>query len=160
MKINDNGSVQFEEDEALELLYQGIELKNISLVDDTFNTWVKFWNKTSDLSLEKDEKSLEQRRNEWLFVEFPEFDIRQELIERCKTQEEINRINMEMDLFEERDLIPILRLMFYIVDVFRTNKVVFGVGRGSSVSSFVLFKIGIHKIDSIKYGLDIKDFLK
>jgi DNA polymerase III alpha subunit len=42
----------------------------------------------------------------------------------------------------------------------RKNKIVWGVGRGSSVASYVLFLIGIHKVNSLKYNLDIKEFLK
>ena len=42
----------------------------------------------------------------------------------------------------------------------RKNNIVWGVGRGSSVSSYVLFLMGVHKVDSMKYNLDIKDFLK
>jgi len=42
----------------------------------------------------------------------------------------------------------------------RKNNLVWGVGRGSSVSSYLLYLIGVHKVDSYKYRLDIKEFLK
>ena len=54
----------------------------------------------------------------------------------------------------------VLYVMKYIVDTLRENKVLWGVGRGSSVSSYVLFLIGIHKIDSVKYNLPIEEFFK
>ncbi len=54
----------------------------------------------------------------------------------------------------------VLNLLLYLVDHFRTNKIVWGVGRGSSVASYILYLIGIHKVDSIKYDLDIGEFLK
>ena len=63
-------------------------------------------------------------------------------------------------MFEERQLLPLLQLMIYLIYHFTQNKVVWGVGRGSSVSSYVLFLIGVHKIDSLAYNLDIRDFLK
>jgi len=50
--------------------------------------------------------------------------------------------------------------MIYIVDMMRKNNLVWGVGRGSSVASYVLYLIGIHKIDSLKYNLNIEEFLK
>jgi DNA polymerase III alpha subunit len=53
-----------------------------------------------------------------------------------------------------------LRLLFYLVDDFRERGVVWGVGRGSSVASYCLFLIGVHKIDAILYDLSIKEFLK
>ncbi len=42
----------------------------------------------------------------------------------------------------------------------RENHVIWGVGRGSSVSSYVLYKLGIHRIDSIFYDLDVEEFLR
>jgi hypothetical protein len=60
----------------------------------------------------------------------------------------------------QHDMIPVLKAMKYIVDTLRANNVVWGVGRGSSVASYVLFIIGVHKIDSVKYKLPINEFFK
>lgn len=101
------------------------------------------------------------RSKQWLIPdEFKTIDIRSHVISLCTTQEEIERAETELDMFAERDLFPILRLMIYIVSEFRKNKIVWGVGRGSSCASFVLYLIGIHKINSLKYDLDINEFLK
>lgn len=70
------------------------------------------------------------------------------------------RVEMELAEYKARNLYPILQLMIYIVDMMRKNNLVWGVGRGSSVASYVLFLIGIHKIDSLKYNLNIEEFLK
>jgi DNA polymerase III alpha subunit len=63
-------------------------------------------------------------------------------------------------MFQERDLFPLLQYLKYLVDTMRTNSIVWGVGRGSSVASFVLFLIGIHRVNSLFYGLEIEEFLK
>ena len=42
----------------------------------------------------------------------------------------------------------------------RKNNIVWGVGRGSSVASFVLFLIGVHKINSLYYDISIDEFLR
>ena len=52
------------------------------------------------------------------------------------------------------------QFLIYFVDTLRANNVVWGVGRGSSVASYVLFIIGVHKIDSVKYKLPINEFFK
>jgi DNA polymerase III alpha subunit len=65
-----------------------------------------------------------------------------------------------MDLYDERHLEPVLQLMIFLVDTFRKNKIVWGVGRGSSVASYCLYLIGVHRINSLRYGLDIGEFLK
>jgi DNA polymerase III alpha subunit len=57
-------------------------------------------------------------------------------------------------------MFDLLFYLKYLVDTLRENKVLWGVGRGSSVASYVLYLIGVHKIDSLKYNLDIAEFLK
>lgn len=70
------------------------------------------------------------------------------------------RVEMELAEFNARNLYPVLQLLIYIIDTMRKNNLIWGVGRGSSVASYVLFLLGIHKVDSIKYNLDIREFLK
>ena len=74
--------------------------------------------------------------------------------------DEIGRVEMELGMYKERGLYPILQLLVYIIDTMRQNNLVWGVGRGSSVSSYLLYILGVHKVDSHKYELDIKEFLK
>ena len=78
----------------------------------------------------------------------------------CKTQEQTDRVSLELELFIKHGMYDVLYVMKYIVDTLRENNVLWGVGRGSSVSSYVLFLIGIHKIDSVKYNLPIEEFFK
>jgi DNA polymerase III alpha subunit len=81
-------------------------------------------------------------------------------LDRCQTQEELQRIGQELLLYQERNLFPLLQQLKYIVDTWRTNNIVWGVGRGSSVASYALYLIGVHRINSIYYDLDIQEFLK
>ena len=71
-----------------------------------------------------------------------------------------DRIWEELDEFKKRDMLNLLRYMIYLVDFMRENNIVWGVGRGSSVASYVLYLIGVHRIDSIKYNLDWREFLR
>ena len=66
----------------------------------------------------------------------------------------------ELLLYQERGMFDLLRFLVYIVDVMREQDIVWGVGRGSSVASYVLYLIGVHKIDSLYYDLDIAEFLR
>ena len=76
------------------------------------------------------------------------------------TLPEWKRVEEELEAFNERGMQNLLRYMIYLVDFMRENDIVWGVGRGSSVSSYVLFLIGVHKIDSLKYNLDWREFLR
>jgi len=73
---------------------------------------------------------------------------------------EATRVAQELAAFKERDMLDLLRWMKYFVDTCRKEGIVWGVGRGSSVASYVLYLIGVHKIDSLKYNLDWQEFLR
>jgi DNA polymerase III alpha subunit len=92
--------------------------------------------------------------------EYHRFPIHQWLSDQCKTEEELARVDKELLLFIQHDMFDLLFYLKYLVDTMRANQIVWGVGRGSSVASYVLYLLGIHKVDSIKYKLDIHEFLK
>lgn len=92
--------------------------------------------------------------------EYKTLDIVDWLESKKLTDQQLTRTHMELSMFKERGMYPVLRFLIYLVDICKQNDVVLGVGRGSSVASYVLYLIGIHKVDSIKYNLDIKEFLK
>jgi DNA polymerase III alpha subunit len=93
-------------------------------------------------------------------AEYKELDIASYILSLCKEEYELQRVGQELLLYQERNLFDLLRYLKYLVDTLRKNNVVWGVGRGSSVASYVLFLIGVHKIDSLYYNLDIDEFLK
>jgi hypothetical protein len=92
--------------------------------------------------------------------EYKELDIAEHILSLCTQDYELQRVGEELLLFQERDAFDLLRYMKYLIDTLRKNNVVWGVGRGSSVASYVLFLLGVHKINSIYYQLDIEEFLK
>jgi len=87
-------------------------------------------------------------------------DIAEHVLTLCTTDAELQRCGHELMLYQERGLFDLLRFLTYLVDVMRDNHVIWGVGRGSSVSSYVLYKLGIHRIDSMFYDLDVEEFLR
>jgi len=91
--------------------------------------------------------------------EYKDMDIEEFLVKQCP-KENYNRLIQELELYRKNNMIPVLKTIKYIVDTLRSNKIVWGVGRGSSVASYVLFLIGAHKIDSVKYNLPIEEFFK
>jgi DNA polymerase III alpha subunit len=98
--------------------------------------------------------------NWFIPYEYKTMDILDWLYQQCPTPEVRERVVEELRLFAKHDMIPMLKTMKYVVDTLRANNVVWGVGRGSSVASYVLFMIGVHKIDSVKYKLPINEFFK
>lgn len=107
-----------------------------------------------------EEFDIRSQNNWYMPDEYKNFDIAKYVLEQCQNEEEIQRAGHELLLYQEREMFVLLRYLKYLVDTMRANNIVWGVGRGSSVSSFVLFLISVHKINSLYYGLDIDEFLK
>ncbi len=171
MKTNMYGQTILSSDNLRELLLQGKNIGHLNVVNDEeielYNQYQSHLLNHATVFLDAPEEILtfdefhEQKSEEWLFpAEYQKIDVHKWLLDRCKSHTEIERVNEEYLLYEERNLIMLLRLFIYLVDYLRENKFIWGVGRGSSVSSYILFLIGIHRVDSIKYGLDIRDYLK
>jgi DNA polymerase III alpha subunit len=98
-------------------------------------------------------------KNWFIPTDYQNIDIENFLLNQCPEQNH-DRLNRELDLYRKHDMIPILKTMKYIVDTLRKNNVVWGVGRGSSVASYALFLLGVHKVDSVKYKLPLEEFFK
>ena len=77
-----------------------------------------------------------------------------------KSELAIERIKYELQLYEFYNMTRLLRCMIWLVDYMKENNIFWGIGRGSSVSSYCLYLIDLHMIDSIKYDLDVNEFLK
>lgn len=168
MYQNKFGELVFTESDICELYLKDPEKKYKSFVCNDFNTFPK------DLTLETVPKILPetdnnisvqtfdiQNQNKWLMpTHYYEMDIAQFVLDQCKNDAELQRAGQELLMFQERDMFNLLKYLKYLVDVMKENNIVYGVGRGSSVSSFVLYLIGIHRINSLYYDLSIEEFLK
>ena len=148
------------EQDGIEILYRGRrDISNIPFADPAqFN---QFCNELEvDALLEKPEWS----RDFNIPLGYRQLDVEQYVRSQIPeiTNDSIiyDRVERELRMFKERELFPMLQLLIYIVDAMREHNIVWGVGRGSSVASYVLYLIGIHKIDSVRHGLDISEFLK
>ena len=115
---------------------------------------------TQDASISIEDFDRQNIENWHMPDEYKNLDIVEHIISLCKTQQELDRVATELLLYQERNLFDLLRFLKYMIDVFNKNNIVHGVGRGSSTSSYVLYLLGVHFIDSIKYDLDINEFLK
>ena len=92
--------------------------------------------------------------------EYKQLDIAEYILGLCTTEAELQRVGHELLLYQERDLFNLLRYLKYLVDLMTENRVMWGVGRGSSVASYVLYKLGVHRIDSMFYNLEPAEFLR
>jgi DNA polymerase III alpha subunit len=98
--------------------------------------------------------------NWYMPLEYYDLDIAKWVLDQCKNEEELQRAGDELIKFQERNMFVLLQYLKYLVDTMRKNNIIWGVGRGSSVASYVLYLIGIHRINSLYYDLSIDEFLK
>ena len=174
MNLDNIGNPSFDSVEILEELYKNpsLDLEQIQFENSTevqnYNNAITelFLEDTARINI-RDPKFYDLLRTDqanqsrWFMPEqYVHYDIERWLWLQCNTEEERLRIVEELEQYQARDLYPLLRYMKYLVDTMRKHKIVWGVGRGSSVASYVLFKIGIHKIDSLRYNLDWREFLR
>ena len=103
----------------------------------------------------------DKNQSTWhLPLEYLNMDIAKYVLDKCATEEELQRAGDELIKFQERGMFILLKYLKYLVDIMRKNNIVWGVGRGSSVASFVLFLLEVHRINSLYYDLSIDEFLK
>ena len=169
IKINDHGDVIFSEEDAIELLYSD---PNFDITKLYFEDIEKYSQSLKELGIDLPVIHTSPKRHDvvqfdklnceqWHMPEkYYQINVLQWLLDRCQTDEEKLRVQMEYDLFEKKKFIRVLQFLIYFVDTLRANNIVWGVGRGSSVASFCLFLIGIHKINPLLYNLDISEFLR
>ena len=170
MKQNKFGELIFSESDVCDLIMSGHEVTEFngmildSTVDmsrwtDILNVMPSFTNSQEHVCDEAEFHK--QCQSKWhMPPEYLQLDIAQHVLSLCESEVELQRCGAELLLFQERNLFDLLKYLKYLVDTMRTNHIIWGVGRGSSVASYVLYKLGVHRVDSIYYNLDIQEFLR
>jgi DNA polymerase III alpha subunit len=168
------GQMIFSQSDVCDLIMQGRSMETFDgmLVDETVNIesavefvdhfpdFVEYWkfNDQEDV-LVPDWDTIQQET--WhMPQEYQQLDIAEHVLSLCATDAELQRCGSELLLYQERNLFNLLRYLKYLVDVMQQNHVIWGVGRGSSVASHVLYKLGVHRVDSLFYDLDVSEFLR
>jgi DNA polymerase III alpha subunit len=173
MKTDKFGQMIFGEQDIIDLCLQGHDIAALNhlLVDNTVDLetaahildyvpiFIKYDEMTQDrLCIEEFDHRCQAT---WYMPdEYKQLDIASHVLNLCKSDAELQRVGQELLLFQERDLFNLLRFLVYLVDTMQENMLIWGVGRGSSVASFVLYLLGVHKINSLHYELDPTDFLR
>ena len=168
---NTNGELIFSEHDLFDLVMQGknlAELKDI-IVDHTVDlesavliledvpTFIR-----NNLVANDSVEDFDYRcQSNWKMPqEYRDLDIAEYLLSLCRTDAELQRVGHELLLFQERNLFNLLKYLKYLVDTMKNNNVIWGVGRGSSVASYVLYLLGVHRINSMFYELEPEEFLR
>ena len=170
MKINDYGIVQRSQYEIIDLLYTQDTVNDVVTDSHTAEQFRKACEQNSvtdhlihipeqyEITVQEFDQANQQN---WYYPpEYDVIDIDHYLLKLCENDVERERTQYELSIFRKKGLEKLLRYLLYLIHTCREHGIVWGVGRGSSVASYVLFLIGVHKIDSIKYNIEFKEFIK
>ena len=167
--LNNNNEIIVTENDLVEMMLLDINPHTVTMTNtsviDKYNHFCSLFLMDSSIDVETpedgtDKYNKENDENWYMPAEYRGLSLWNYLMVRCDTQEQRDRVEQELEEYEKRGLYPLLRFMIYLVDTLRENDIVWGVGRGSSVASYVLYLIGVHRVDSIKYDLDYKEFFR
>lgn len=162
------GQVVLKEDDVIDLLMSKtpIDYSKSMVEDSTLLAEVssviespnfKVW-RNQDITVQEFDH---QQQNNWLMPdEYKNLDIAAHILSLCNSDAELQRCGHELLMYQERNLFDLLKYLHYLVQTMKSNNVIWGVGRGSSVASFVLYKLGLHRVDSLFYDLDPSEFLR
>jgi len=166
MQYDQLGNVIYQEKDIFDLIYSNkVDYLTEILIEKTASTQQLKTNSELNLKL-FEQLDVDQARfdemcqTDWFMPdEYRNMDIEGFLVNLCPKQN-YPRLMEELQEFQSRNMIDILRVLKYVVDTLHDKNVLWGVGRGSSVASYALFLIGVHKIDSVEYDLDWREFLR
>lgn len=174
MNVNEYGAVTFNSLEALDSIYN-LNSDIINFLDDQkeIEKYNEFCSTFDIPQLDMPQKISEdifeyhkRLSSNWnMPQEYKDINIEehltQKLIDLKLTEAHyIQILADEINEYKNRNMLDLLKFLKYMMDICTQNDIVTGVGRGSSVASLVLYLLGIHVIDPIKYNLDYKEFLR
>lgn len=172
MKQNQHGEQIFNEADLVDLIMRGfdpsgfdgmivdssVDLETAALMLDSVPKLIAYNDLMEAMPTEEYDHRCQSR---WYMPDsYQQLDIAEYVLSLCNTDAELQRCGQELLLFQERDLFNLLRYLKYLVDTMKQNNLIWGVGRGSSTASYVLYKLGVHQIDSMYYELDPAEFLR
>ena len=168
MRVDEFGQLILNDNDLLEILYknpkkrfQKVLSENSIVFPDILELeYIPDIKQYQELNISVIDFDIQNQNNYFMPDEYKNIDIAKHVLDLCVTDVELQRVGTELLLYQERNMFNILKYLKYLVDTLKSNNIVFGVGRGSSVSSYVLYLLGVHKINSLYYDLDITEFLK
>lgn len=169
MRVSKHGELIYDHNDLCDLVMQGrdiqgitvdrsVDLETAAAILDDVPKFVQYNALVEQLTTQEFDH---RNQSHWFMPdEYRSLDIAEHVLSLCNSANELQRCGQELMLFQERGLFDLLRYLKYLVDVMTEHKLIWGLGRGSSVASYVLYKLRVHRVDSLYYDLDPQEFLR
>ncbi len=155
--------ILLKDDDLLDSVYLNkdlIEQYNNSC-DTTYQDKTHFMSPSTIMNMYTKEEYFDKCINNWFIpTKYKNINLKSYFYSKIETIIEKNRVDLELSLIKKHKLEDMIRSLIYLVDILAINNILWGVGRGSSVSLYILYLIDLHAIDSIKYEIDPYEFFK
>jgi DNA polymerase III alpha subunit len=157
-----DGTSVVEPESVYELLLRQVPPSKIKLTEHSLDT-IKF-NERSEVQLL--EFSVDQELSfspKWLIPErYLNLDLQDyfanEIVQKKLNEQQIERVCEELHQVYKFNFENGLRTIIYVVETFKKNNQLWGIGRGSSCASYLLYLIGLHQVNPLQYNIHWSEF--
>lgn len=158
-----DGTNQVNPDLVPSLILSGVNLERLKVTH--LNEDIELFNLTSDENISDTKETNDPLDKSWKVpAEYLNIKLKEYVYKAydAKYSERlpayIDRIEQELKQIETRQLETFFKTVIYVISTFEKRGIVWGVGRGSSCACLILFLIGLHSVDPVKYGIEISEF--
>jgi len=154
-----DGTNQVNPEHVPSLFLSGVEQEKI--IVNYLNEDIQLFNNLSDYEIGAESKSVFDPDFSWKIPqEYLNLDLDSLIMQKASKLGHAYEHRAERELHEikTRKLTDVFRALIYVVDVLKETNTLWGVGRGSSCASLVLFILGLHKVDPIRFNIPLEEF--
>ncbi len=163
-----DGKSSMDIDDIAKMILNGESIAHVYCLEHTQE--VENFNKLPSCDLQVKYHNIDFKHDWNIPEEYKNINLREFLANKIyinnlnKTEEYISksksRIDYELSLVEDMNLTGLFQCILYLIDVFTEHNIVWGVGRGSSCASYILYLMDLHCVDSIQYDIPANEFYK
>jgi DNA polymerase III alpha subunit len=155
-----DGVIEVEPEMVPEMIIRGLNPSQICVTE--INEDIEKFNLRSDIKIEKISDNIKDLNFDWNLPEkYLNIDIDnyvRSLIKDVNDDRIIARVENELAEIRKRKLQNLFKCIIYIIDTFKEKNIVWGIGRGSSCASYILYILGLHCVDPIKFNIPMSEF--
>lgn len=145
--------------EKIEVTHSDKEIEMFNALSDNPIGFEKFKNEPLDMRWNIPQFYLDLDLRDAVISSLNDYALRNPAFENLDVyQLYLNRINEELMEINLRGMGYLFKTLIYVIVTFKESNTVWGVGRGSSCASLVLFILGLHKVDPIRFNIPMSEF--
>lgn len=154
-----DGTCQVKPEQVAQLFLSGLTPDKICVTrisDD-----IELFNSLSDIIIGATKNNISDLNFSWnVPKKYLDLDLENFILQKVQTLDSAYAVRAaeELEEIKKRKLDNLFKTLIYVLDVLRESNTLWGVGRGSACASLVLYLIGLHCVDPIKFHISMEEF--